>query len=233
MSVRTARVHLGAATLLAAVWLVLFGGCGTGGAADAGSGSGSTGGTAPETATTAATLATPTAEASPSITSVVGVSGPSTSLALRPTSLSDLSTEIRGLLGDSGVPVYLPLAMPLGYHLAATSPEDQVRGKSNPSAWQLGGTRPGLRTAGYAVLYTDGAHLIRLDVNPAGDLGDVQWVDGGIEGVYGPLRTTTAAGTTWVGLANPDGVEIMVSGDTGLSQALLLLASKVARADGG
>jgi hypothetical protein len=34
-------------------------------------------------------------------------------------------------------------------------------------------------------------------------------------------------------VANPDGVEIMVSGDSGLSEALLSLASKVARVDAG
>jgi hypothetical protein len=236
MSVRTAWVYIAAATWLAAVWLVLLGGCGTGVATggDAGSGSGSTGDAAPATARTAVAPASAPAGAPTKTTApVVDASGPSTTLGIRPTSLNDLSAEIRGLLGESGVPVYLPLAMPLGYDVAATSSEEQVQGKGNPGAWQLGGTRPGPRAAGYTVLYTDGAHRIRLDVNPAGDLGDVQWVDAGIEGVYGPLRATTAAGTTWVGVADPDGVEIVVSGDTGLSEVLLLLASKVARVDGG
>lgn len=233
MSVRTAWVYIGAATWLAAVWLGLLGGCGAGAAGgDSGSGdssSGSTGGAAPATAGIATTVAPATPGAPMTTTSRFDTSGPGTTLGLRPTSLAALNAEIRGLLGDSGVPIYLPLAMPVGYDVAPPPPEGQGQEKSNPAAWQLGGIRPGPRAAGYTVLYTDGTHTIRLDVNPAGDLGDVQWVEAGIKGVYGPLRTTAAASTTWVSVADPDGVEIMVSGDTGLSEALLFLASQVAR----
>ncbi len=228
MSARTAWVYIGAATWLAAVWLSLLGGCGAGSA-----GSGDPGDSASATAGTATTLSSAPAGAPTTTTPQVDTSGPGTTLGSRPTSLAHLSAEIRGLLGDSGVPIYLPRTLPLGYAVAASSSEDQVQGKGNPAVWQLGGTRPGPRAAGYAVLYADGAHTIRLDVNPAGDLGDVQWVAAGTDAVYGPLRTTTAAGTTWVGVVNPDGVEIMVSGDTGLSEALLFLASKVARVDAG
>jgi hypothetical protein len=246
MSARTAWVYIAAATWLAAVWLGLLGGCGAGVAGDGGpgSGSGSTGDAAPAAAGTATTLAAASA-GSPTTTGALTItgsptttapavdgSGSSATLGRRPITLDKLSAEIRGLLGDSGVPIYLPLALPLGYDVAA-SPAEDPGGKGNPAAWQLGGSRPGPRTAGYAVLYTDGPHRIRLDVDPAGDLGDVQWMDAGIKGVYGPLRTTTADGTTWVGVANPDGVEIMVSGDSGLSEALLSLASKVARVDAG
>jgi hypothetical protein len=146
--------------------------------------------------------------------------------------LNDLSAEIRGLLGESGVPVYLPLVLPPGYDVASMPAEDPD-GKGNPTAWQLAAAGPGPRTAGYAVLFTDGAHRIRLDINPAGDLGDIRWADAGMAGVYGPLRTTTASGTEWVAVDNPDGVEILVSGGTGVSEALLFLASKVARVEGG
>ena len=237
MSARTAWVYIAAATWLAAVWLGLLGGCGAGAAGgDDPGGSGSTADAAPVTAGIVTTVAPAPPGASTTIspqvdTSGPGTPGPGTTLGLRPNSVVDLSAEIRGLLGESGVPIYLPRALPSGYAVAESSLEDQVPGKGNPAAWQLGGTSPGPRAAGYAVLYTDGAHTIRLDVNPAADLGDVQWADAGTNGVYGPLRTTTAADTTWVSVADPDGVEIIVSGATGLSRDLLFLASKVARVD--
>lgn len=232
MSARTAWVYIAAASWLAAVGLGLLGGCGAGVAGSGGSSSGSAG-AAPATAGTATTLAAVTPGTPTTTTAQVDTSGPGTTLGLRPTSLADLGAEIRGLLGESGVPIYLPRALPSGYAVAASSSEDQVQGKGNPAAWQLGGPSPGPRAAGYTVLYTDGAHAIRLDVNPAGDLGDVQWVDAGTDAVYGPLRTTTAAGTTWVSVADPDGVEIIVSGDARLSEALLFLASQMARVDAG
>lgn len=219
MTARTAWVAIGAVTWLAAVWLGLLGGCGGAVTADGTSTSGGSpvSSTAPTTARPATT-----------ISSMGGLSS-STSLALHSTPVDGLAAEIRGLLGDSGVPIYLPGKLPVGYEVAP--PDDPAQGIANPSSWSMGGPRPGPRAAGYAVLYTDGAGLIRLDVNPAADLGDVQWADAGVPGAYGPLRTTTAAGVMWVGVPDADGIEIVVSGDSALAPALLAVAAEVSRVD--
>jgi|GEM_PF-2756094 len=232
MPARTTWVYLGLVAWLAAVWLGLLGGCGEGVAGGGGSSTDSATGAASATGGVATTGTPATAGSSTTTTLVVVVSGPTTTLVQDPISLADLSAQIRGLLGDSGVPIYVPLALPSGYEVAASPSEGQAQGQTNPSGWRFEGGVSGPRAAGYAVLYTDGVHRIRLDVNPAGDLGDVQWADADTSGAYGPLRTTGAANTMWVGVPNLDGVEIIVSGDAALSEDLLLLASKVARVEG-
>jgi len=219
MSVRTAWVAIGAVTWLAAAWLGLLDGCGAAGTAGGTSNSGDS----------PASLTVPTTAGPDRTTSSVGGLPSSTSVALHSTSVDGLAAEVRVLLGDSGVPVYLPGKLPVGYEVAP--PDDPAQGTANPTSWSMGGPRPGPRAAGYAVLYTDGAGLIRLDVNPAADLGDVQWADAGVPGAYGSLRTTTAAGVMWVGVPDADGMEIVVSGDSALAPALLALAAEITRVD--
>lgn len=219
MSVRTAWVAIGAVTWLVAAWLGLLGGCG--GAVTAGGTS--TSGSSPASSTV------PTTAGPDTTASSMGGLPSSTSLVLQSTPVDGLAAEIHGLLGGSGVPIYLPGKLPMGYEVAPA--DDPAQGAGNPTSWSMGGPRPGSRAAGYAVLYTDGVHLIRLDVNPAADLGDVQWADAAVLGAYGPLRTTTAAGVMWVGVPDADGMEIVVSGDSALAPALLALAAEVTRVD--
>lgn len=226
MSLRTAWVAIAAVTWLAATWLGLLGGCGVAGSAgDVSTSDGAAVSTDSPSSSTAATTRPPDATAS----SAPGQSS-GTSLEMLSTPVDGLASEIRGLLGDSGVPIYLPGRLPVGYEPA--TPGDPTQGADNPTSWPMGGTRPGPRAAGYAVLYADGSHLVRLDVNPAADLGDVQWVDAAMPGAYGPLRTTTAAGVMWVGVPNGDGMEIVVSGDSALAPTLLAVAAEVTRFQG-
>lgn len=226
MSFRTAWVAIAAVTWLAATWLGLFGGCGAAGSAgDAPTSVGIATSAGSSASSAAATTPLPAATTS----SAPGQSS-GTSLDVRSTPVDGLASEILGLLGDSGVPIYLPSRLPVGYEPAR--PGGPTQGADNPASWPMGGTRPGPRSAGYAVLYTDGSHLVRLDVNPAADLGDVQWADAALQGVYGLLRTTTAAGVMWVGVPNTDSMEIVVSGDSALAPALLAVAAEVTRFQG-
>ncbi len=228
---RNTWVYLGAVSWLAAVWLGLFSGCGTG-AVGGDTAGGPAGDTAPETVTTVTTLAQAPIGGVTSTTFVVDVSGAETTLGLRPTSLNDLSAEIRGLLGESGVPVYLPLVLPPGYDVASIAGGGSRReGQSHGVAtcWQSVRAR-GRRDTPFCSPTEPTASVSTSTLRAIS--GDIQWADAGMAGVYGPLRTTTASGTTWVAVENPDGVEIVVSGDTGVSEALLSLASKVARVEG-
>ena len=112
--------------------------------------------------------------------------------------------------GVSGVPLYVPSRLPSGFSLLepgshAIGPDGPYGPvEENPWAWPSGGPAP--RSGGYSVIFTDGESFIRLDVNPAGDLGDLQWEELPERSGGQALHLARAEGWVWVSTPNVDGV---------------------------
>jgi len=135
--------------------------------------------------------------------------------------------------GVSGVPVYLPSRLPAGFSML--EPGSEILGpygpygpvKKNPWAWSSADPAP--RSGGYSVVFTDGVSCIRLDVNPAADLRDVQWEELAERRGGRALKLAKAQNWVWVSTPNEDGVRILVDGPDLLREQVIELATSLQR----
>jgi hypothetical protein len=136
-------------------------------------------------------------------------------------------------LGRSGVPLYLPTAVPPGYTLAKGRPASMMSPlptDMNPGYWGTAGTNPGLHAGGYSVVYTDGQKVLAFSVNPAGDLGDVTWQDLPQKTKDGAtLQVTRNAQDVFVApRPQPGGLGFLVQAPAANEQDAIALAASVA-----
>jgi hypothetical protein len=180
-------------------------------------------GESPETVTTSGVA--------PTLSSVPGgTSGAGWLMTGGPQEIGDLVDAISVWAtanGVSGLPVYLPSAMPAGWAVARESSHLGGTGDTdNPAMWPAAGT--GARSAGYGVTFTDGTRRLELQLNYPGDLGDVTWTDTGTQSLMGgTVKTYKTAGTVYVLIPTEDALPLYVWGDESLEAEAVSLAREV------